>query len=368
MSKQKFPGLYYDKESKVWSIDKRIDGRRIRSRFTAASRAEAERIYLETITGTVHGGTGILGSVQVGPTFRQAAAKYVRETEKKSMERDIRALQLIVPVLGDLPLERVHDGTVQIYVQKRRHAGARSQTIIRELAVLSRILKLCARVWRDRNDKPWLSCNPLLERPKLNDGRKPYPLIFDEQRRLFRELPRHLAEMALFAVNTGCRESIVTGLRWDWEVKVPELGTSVFLVPGDNTKSGKDQLIVLNDVARSVIDARRAGRIAGSPFVFCSSNGRPWCRLHSHGWSAAWIRAGLPGKDSGYLRGVHNLRHTFARRLRAVGVPMHTIKTLMHHSSGDVTERYSVAGLQELIDAVQRLKEAENVTMLRVAV
>jgi hypothetical protein len=47
---------------------------------------------------------------------------------------------------------------------------------------------------------------------------------------------------------------------------------------------------------------------------------------------------------------------------------MHTIKTLMHHSSGDVTERYSVAGLQELIDAVQRLKEAENVTMLRVAV
>jgi integrase len=360
MSKQKFPGLYYDKESKVWSIDKRIDGRRVRARFTAASRAEAERIYLDTIAGKD-------STPQQGYTFRQAAAKYVRETEKKSMERDIRALQLIVPVLGDLPLTKVHDGTVQVYVEHRRAERARSGTVNREIAVICRILRLSARVWRDQEDKPWLSCEPLLQRPNWKDARKPYPLSIAEQRKLFNAMPVHLAEMALFAVNTGCRESIVTGLRWDWEVKVPELNTSVFLVPGDNTKSGKDQLIVLNDVARSVIDERRKGRVNGSPFVFCSGSGRPWCRLHSAGWNAAWIRAGLPGKDSGYLRGVHNLRHSFARRLRAVGVPMITIKTLMHHSSGDVTERYSVAGLQELIDAVQRLKEAENVTMLRVA-
>ena len=49
----------------------------------------------------------------------------------------------------------------------------------------------------------------------------------------FPELPDHLAKMALFKVNTGCREEEVCGLRWDYEVKVPELETSVFIIPGD---------------------------------------------------------------------------------------------------------------------------------------
>jgi integrase len=39
----------------------------------------------------------------------------------------------------------------------------------------------------------------------------------------FQELPDHLACMALFKVNTGLREQEVCGLKWDYEVKVPEL-------------------------------------------------------------------------------------------------------------------------------------------------
>ena len=38
---------------------------------------------------------------------------------------------------------------------------------------------------------------------------------------------------ALFKVNTDCREQKVCQLRWGWEVKVPELDTSVFIVPGE---------------------------------------------------------------------------------------------------------------------------------------
>jgi len=37
--------------------------------------------------------------------------------------------------------------------------------------------------------------------------------------------------MALFAVNTGLRESNVCGLQWRWEVLVPEIGRSVFVIP-----------------------------------------------------------------------------------------------------------------------------------------
>ena len=74
---------------------------------------------------------------------------------------------------------------------------------------------------------------------------------------MFRELPDYLAEMALFAVNTGCRDGEVCSLRWDWEVAVPELGTTVFIIPGSSVKNGDDRLVVLNRVALSVIEGRR---------------------------------------------------------------------------------------------------------------
>ena len=45
------------------------------------------------------------------------------------------------------------------------------------------------------------------------------------KRSCFRQLPTHLSQMALFKVNTGCREQEVCGLRWEWEVEVPELET-----------------------------------------------------------------------------------------------------------------------------------------------
>ena len=54
--------------------------------------------------------------------------------------------------------------------------------------------------------------------------------------------------MALFAVNTGCRDQEVCNLRWEWEVKVPELGTSVFIIPGTRVKNSDERLVVLNSV------------------------------------------------------------------------------------------------------------------------
>lgn len=89
--------------------------------------------------------------------------------------------------------------------------------------------------------------------------RKPHPLSWDEQSLLFAELPDHLRRMALYKVNSGCREQEVAKLRWDWEIPVPELETSVFLIPADfggrhdnaGVKNGDERLAVLNRVAKS---------------------------------------------------------------------------------------------------------------------
>jgi integrase len=87
-----------------------------------------------------------------------------------------------------------------------------------------------------------------------DNARQPYPICWEEQKLLFSALAEHLRRMALFKVNTGTREKEVTQLRWEWEVKLPELGTSVFLIPSSHVKNKIDRVVVLNDIAREVIE------------------------------------------------------------------------------------------------------------------
>ena len=47
-------------------------------------------------------------------------------------------------------------------------------------------------------------------------------------------------------------------LRWEWEIKVKELGISVFEVPAAHVKGRKrSRLLVCNSVAQSVVEAVR---------------------------------------------------------------------------------------------------------------
>ena len=58
--------------------------------------------------------------------------------------------------------------------------------------------------------------------------------------------------MALFTLNTGCRDPEVCSLRWEWELAIPQLDTSVFIIPGAFVKNGDERLVVLNRIAGSV--------------------------------------------------------------------------------------------------------------------
>ena len=111
--------------------------------------------------------------------------------------------------------------------------------------------------WLDENNLTWLATPPKIKLLKVTDAAEPNSLSWDEQARLFLKLPKHLARMALFKVNTGCRDGEVCGLKWACEGPVPELDTSVFLIPGAKVKNGDERLVVLNRVATSVIDRVR---------------------------------------------------------------------------------------------------------------
>ncbi|HEB59687.1 MAG TPA: site-specific integrase, partial [Gammaproteobacteria bacterium] len=208
-----------------------------------------------------------------------------------------------------------------------------------------RILNLAARLWRDENGLTWLETPPLIQMLPVTDARKPYPLSWEEQHRLFRALPAHLARMCLFKVNTGCREQEVCRLRWEWEVQVQELNTSVFIIPGSLVKNREDRLVVLNRIARSVVEEVR-GVHPDSVFTY---RGRAVGHIHNSAWKRARREAGLS-----QVR-VHDLKHTFGRRLRAAGVPLETRKVLLGHRNGDITTHYSAPELEELIEAANRV-------------
>ncbi|MEM7468106.1 MAG: hypothetical protein AAF387_14625 [Pseudomonadota bacterium] len=75
----------------------------------------------------------------------------------------------------------------------------------------------------------------------VEDSRFPYPLDWPEQDKFFAQMPKHLANMSLFKGNSGCRESEVCGLVWDWEVEVPGLDVAVFVIPAHTTLTARSK-------------------------------------------------------------------------------------------------------------------------------
>ncbi|KTC64901.1 integrase (plasmid) [Legionella adelaidensis] len=137
----------------------------------------------------------------------------------------------------------------------------------------------------------WLNSAPKIKLLPEPDLRKPYPLSWDEQHKLFQQLPNHLKNMALFAVNTGCRDREICELRWDWEIQIPELPhIIVFIVPGELVKNGEERLIVCNETVREVIEGERGKH----PTHVFSFKGRPLSRMLSTGWRQAREKAKLP--------------------------------------------------------------------------
>lgn len=337
MGRKRTPGLI--KRNGVWHVDKQIFGRRICQSTGSDSLEEAEkflaRLIEETRQATIYG-------VRPSRTFEQAAARFVVENQhKRSLTSDIGRLKLLMPWIGNLPLDRLHMGALQPWVEHRRGEGAAAGTINHGLKVVRRILNLAASEWVDEYGLTWLATAPKVKLLPDHHKRQPYPLSWDEQARLFRELPGHLAEMALFAVNTGCRDGEICQLRWDWEVKVPSLSVSVFIIPDEYVKNGDERLVVLNRIALSVVEAARDTH----PTHVFSYRGKPVTRMLNSAWLRARQAVGLP-----QVR-VHDLKHTFGRRLRAVGVSFEDRQDLLGHRSGRITTHYSAAELSRLIEA-----------------
>lgn len=360
---QKTRGIYPG-ENGTWQVDKWWRGTRFRERGLE-SFEEAEGWLIRQLGNkravVIHGERAVR-------TFDNAAAHYLQTNQDKlSLATEAYLLINVMPYIGPLELHQVHDSTLAPFITARLAAGIAHKTINLALGVVRRILNLAATKWRDENGLTWLQQAPAITMlPLIGHQREPRPISWPEQRALLPKLPDHLARMSLFVLNTGVRDDVACSLRWEWEIKVPQLGVSVFEVPRRHVKGRRRvRIVVCNSVAQSVIEAVRGQH---PEFVFVYRRERvknldqapamaykPIETMNNSGWQTGRKAAGL-----GDLH-VHDLRHTVGMRLREAGIPEGTISDLLWHSTRSMTHHYSVAQIVELHGALEKIR-ADNGT------
>ncbi|HEV7913023.1 MAG TPA: tyrosine-type recombinase/integrase [Albitalea sp.] len=317
--------------------------------------------------------------------FRVAAGKYLMECSQRGDVRSLETISghvlLVNAWIGDVPLRALCNDTVAPFkadrLAGRTHDGTRARkvkpsTVNRTLEVVRTVLNRAARVWRTDEGKPWLATAPLIEMlDEEATKRKPYPITWAQQAGLLPRLPVHLQRMVLFALNTGGRDDNVCALRWAWEVKVPEMGRSVFVIPAAEFKSKRDHVLILNDVAWSIVEDCRG---AHDEFVFVWRKERvvnlelepemqyaPVGTMNNTGFQTARAEAGLEKMR------VHDLRHTFGQRLRDAGVAEEDRALLLGHAIDGMPQHYATATIARLVDAANKVQDTrDRTTLLRV--
>lgn len=159
-----------------------------------------------------------------------------------------------------------------------------------------------------------------------------------------------MADMVLFALNTGLRLGEIRALKWD----AIDLHAGVMAVKATynqklrttykRTKNFKMGRIPLNETARGVLERRKGKSYDGLLFEPASFR-QPYgifTRLQKRLKVVPLIR-------------FHDLRHSFASNLVAAGVDIYTIQKLMRHSSLAMTERYAHLSPDFLGQAVEKI-------------
>ena len=395
MGHKRMPGLRL--VDGVWHIQKRVRGYGALRESTQSSDVEEAERYLIRRLEQIR--QQLVYGERPKRFFADAAAKFIEEDTTKNRADNAAWLAQAMPFIGKLTLDNIHDETLKPFVAWCRapkktktgkvRAGNKNKTLASKLGLISWILQLAAGKWRDPvTGMTWLSSPPMITIPSADDKRDPYPISWKEQALLFPLLPPHLQRMALFAVHTGLRDGEICKLSWDWEREVEELGVSVFVIPKTVAKNGEERVVMLNSVARSVIEEQRG---LHPQFVFVyrknlerSKGGpgrrnytlkppRPVQTMNNNGWQRARREAsekypevfGRNAPEGFRTLHVHDLRHTFGRRLRAAGVPPETRSALLGHKTGDITTHYSAAEMLELYRAVEKIESGASAPLLQ---
>lgn len=147
-------------------------------------------------------------------------------------------------------------------------------------------------------------------------------------------------------------------LQWTWEVQIPEIGRSVFVIPAEAFKSKRPHVVILNDAAWSIVQTQRGKH----PIWVFPYKGHAVRTMNNTAWQKARQAIGVPKVR------VHDLRHTFGARLRASGVSYEDRAALLGHAYHSMPTLYASPDICRLMKLANRiLQRMKSVTIVRVS-
>ena len=181
--------------------------------------------------------------------------------------------------------------------------------------------------------------------PKKKEAKKKVPFTNEEIQRLWDNIDTiRNADIVLIMLYTGMRISEVLSLE-KANIHLDER----YMIGGLKTEAGIDRVIPIHKRIVPLIEKRM------------SNPNKKWLMINQRNTQLKYS-AFLKGywseflEDLGAEHHAHDTRHTFISELDRLGVNNIVIKRIVGHSDADVTEHYTHKRIDELIEAVDKLR------------
>jgi integrase len=326
-------------ETGTWCYDFTFSGKRhITAGFDTKEQAEsAAAVKRGHLLELKHGIASPITEVR----FNELADEYYRKVSanKRSWRRDRLSLDHLERAFRGKKVSEISATVVEDY-KERRFKDVSGPTVNREISLLSNVFTTAIR-WH------YAASNPVKGVGRYEESEPvERPLLPDEEERLLAMAAPHLKPILVILLNTGMRRNELLSLRW----KNVNLAAGHVIIQKTNSKTKRMRIVPLNRAAM--------GALRGIPrrheLVFYNPKTKSSLKEVRTAFLAACRKAGIEG-----LR-LHDLRHTFATRLRDKHVDLATIMKLLGHSTIAMTLRYAHCSEQSQHDAVNKLLDDDR--------
>lgn len=269
-------------------------------------------------------------------------ALHYSKQRKRSYRTDVTRFAQLKEWFGNRIAETVTPKEIEDILNRASEQGRwAASTFNHYRSLLSLAYRLAI---RDRG----LTMNPARSVSHRREDNSRVRFLSREEERRLREVLMskyswHLPEFDL-ALQTGLRRGSQYGLTWD----MVDLPGRMLHIP--RTKNEEPLHIPLNEAAMAALRVARS-RSDENGRVFRSERTGEALEHPRHWFEPALRGAGITGFHW------HDLRHTFASRLRMKGTPLEDIADLLGHKSLAMTKRYAHLGPSRLHEVVARLVE-----------
>jgi integrase len=320
------------KRNKIYWIDINHNGSRIQKSTGTSDKLAAQELH-DKLKADLWQQSKLNKKPQ--KTWMEAAVRWINESShKRSLIDDKRHLRWLHPYFNNLLLDDINHNVIEQVTQAKRATGVSIATVNRMLAVIRSILRKATHEWE------WLDKTPKIKLHKEDNHRVRW-LSHEEAKKLIAELPEHLANMAIFTLATGLRQSNVKQLRWE-DINLEKRHAWVH---ADQAKGNKAIAVPLNETAMKILQ-KQLGKHKVFVFIY---RGHPINHVNGKAWRNALQRAGIENFRW------HDLRHTWASWHVQGGTSLQELQLLGGWNCFDMVLRYAHLTSDHLRDAANRI-------------